>query len=55
MNDTMRIIKEDLDDIIDGKHIKPVFQPIISLRDGHVLGYEALSRLTKNSIFNNIE
>ena len=39
-------LKESLDQIICGKHIKTVFQPIISLRDGSVLGHEALSRVT---------
>lgn len=55
MNDIMAKIKEELDYIIDGKYIKSVFQPIVSLRDGQVLGYEALSRLTKNQQFGNIE
>lgn len=36
----------ELDKIIRGKHIKTVFQPIISLRNGEVCGYEALSRVT---------
>jgi EAL domain-containing protein (putative c-di-GMP-specific phosphodiesterase class I)/GGDEF domain-containing protein len=30
--------------ILHNKLIKIVFQPIVSLRDGHVLGYEALTR-----------
>jgi diguanylate cyclase (GGDEF)-like protein len=38
-----------LNDIIDNKRIKTVFQPIISLRDGSILGHEALSRLTHES------
>ena len=32
--------------IIENRHLKSVFQPIISLKSGHVLGYEALSRIT---------
>lgn len=40
---------EDLDHIIRNKQIKTVFQPIISLRDGSVLGHEALSRITCES------
>ncbi|MDR2745361.1 MAG: EAL and GGDEF domain-containing protein [Desulfovibrio sp.] len=32
--------------IIENRQIKTVFQPIISLRDGKVLGYEALSRVS---------
>lgn len=42
-------MKDALDYIIDNKQIKTVFQPIISLRDGSVLGYEALSRITYDS------
>lgn len=32
--------------ILEGEFIRPVFQPIVSLRTGDVLGYEALSRIT---------
>ena len=42
-------IKEALDYIIHNKHIKTVFQPIISLKDGSILGHEALSRITCES------
>ena len=41
--------------IIDKKKIKTVFQPIVSLRDGTVLGYEALSRITESQWNINIE
>lgn len=41
--------KEALDYIISHKKIKTVFQPIISLRDGNILGHEALSRITCDS------
>ncbi len=41
--------------IIEGVHIKPVFQPIISLRSGKVLGYEALSRITTVTCISCIE
>lgn len=45
--------KEALDYIIKNKLINIVFQPIVSLRDGKVLGHEALSRMTiKNEIQN---
>ncbi len=37
---------QDLKNIIDNRAIRTVFQPIISLRDGEVLGHEALSRIT---------
>lgn len=42
-------MKQQLDVIIDGQHLKTVFQPIVSLRDGSVLGQEALSRITCES------
>ncbi|HYE82531.1 MAG TPA: bifunctional diguanylate cyclase/phosphodiesterase [Clostridia bacterium] len=41
--------KEALNYIINNKQIKTVFQPIISLRDGSILGHEALSRITCES------
>lgn len=37
--------KEELLSIIEEGRIHPVFQPIVSLRDGQILGYEALSRI----------
>lgn len=48
-------IKEDLDFIICNKKIRTVFQPIISLRDGSVLGHEALSRITCDSKICNLD
>jgi EAL domain-containing protein (putative c-di-GMP-specific phosphodiesterase class I)/GGDEF domain-containing protein len=45
----------DLKKIIDEKAIKTVFQPIISLVDGEVLGHEALSRITCDSGIRNME
>ncbi|WFA08355.1 bifunctional diguanylate cyclase/phosphodiesterase [Tissierella sp. Yu-01] len=45
----------DLDYIIQNKKIKAVFQPIISLRNGSVLGHEALSRITHKCSINNPE
>lgn len=47
--------KEALKYIINNKQIKTVFQPIISIRDGVVLGYEALSRITCDSEIKNPE
>lgn len=35
-----------INSIIESKSISTVFQPIISLKDGLILGYEALSRMT---------
>ena len=43
---TMDMVTQDLSNIISNKEIMTVFQPIISLRDGEVLGHEALSRIT---------
>ncbi len=37
-------MKKLLDDIIKSENIRTVFQPIVSLVDGTILGYEALSR-----------
>lgn len=47
--------KKELDYIIDGQHVKTVSQPIVSLRDGSVLGHEALSRITCDSEITNPE
>lgn len=48
-------IREALDSIINERKIRTVFQPIISLKDGGILGHEALSRITENTIINNTE
>lgn len=48
-------LKKQLDEIIDGEQIRSVFQPVVSLRDGTVLGYEALSRMTRRSVIENSE
>ncbi|MEU4564581.1 EAL domain-containing protein [Actinoplanes sp. NPDC023936] len=34
----------DIHDVLDRRAVTPVFQPLIDLADGRVLGYEALSR-----------
>lgn len=45
-------IKEQLRTIVEEKRIKPVYQPIVSLVDGEILGYEALSRIDlENCLF----
>lgn len=51
----IELIKKELDDIIQHKRIRAVFQPIISLWDGFVLGYEALSRVTGESLIKSPE
>ncbi len=48
-------ITKQLDEIITGQHLKTVFQPIVSLRDGSVIGHEALSRITCESDIANPE
>lgn len=42
----------ELDYIIRNSEIKTVFQPIVSLRDGTILGHEALSRITSQCEIN---
>lgn len=37
-------------DVIENKKIRPVYQPIFSLKDGTVFGYEALSRISDPDI-----
>ena len=39
-----------LDTILESKNIIPIYQPIISLENGQVFGYEALSRISDNSL-----
>ena len=48
-------LKKQLSEIIKGKHIRTVFQPVVSLRDGTVMGYEALSRMTHKTAIANSE
>lgn len=48
-------IEDEIARIIDSKQIKTVFQPIISLRDGSILGHEALSRITGETFIKNPE
>lgn len=48
-------LKIDLDRIIDEKQIRTVFQAIVSLRDGTVVGHEALSRITCETGIANVD
>lgn len=41
---------KDFNNIIENKEVSTVFQPIISLKNGEILGYEALSRGPINSL-----
>lgn len=49
------MVKQELEYIIKNKQIKSVFQPIISLKDGQVLGHEALSRISCQSMIRDTE
>lgn len=51
----MKLLKEDFNDILKNQRIKPVFQPIVSLTDGKIIGYEALSRIVKPKEIQNSE
>lgn len=53
--DELTVLSEKLQEIINKSQISSVFQPIVSLRDGSVLGYEALSRGPKGSELENPE
>lgn len=44
-----------LERILEGKLIKPVYQPIVWLTDGKIYGYEALSRISDKKLDMNIE
>jgi len=48
-------IKMEFDTILREKLIRPVYQPIVSLTDGSILGYEALSRITLEKCSFNVE
>lgn len=45
-------LRERFFEVLDKKQIKTVFQPIVSLRDGIIYGYEALSRGPHNTGLN---
>lgn len=51
----MEMIRKDLEDIIEHKRIYSVYQPVVSLTDGEILGYEALSRIEEPSMIGNPE
>lgn len=55
LNDLSSNYLKELDKIIANQLITSVFQPIVSLRDGTILGYEALSRGPADSILANPE
>ncbi|HBG08283.1 MAG: hypothetical protein A2075_11745 [Geobacteraceae bacterium GWC2_58_44] len=47
--------RREIEEIIAGGLITPLFQPIVSLGDGAILGYEALSRMTRPGLLHNSE
>lgn len=51
----MADMEKELRDIIEKGRIRSVFQPIVSLRDGNILGFEALSRIEGKTDIINIE
>ena len=52
----LRLIKEEqFWEIVENELIYPVYQPIVSLRDGEVMGYEALSRISMENCLINTE
>lgn len=55
MNETERALGDEFMEILKQEKIKTVFQPIISLKTGELLGYEALSRGPQKSFFENPE
>lgn len=48
-------LKKELEQIIEDELIYPVFQPIVDLSSGEILGYEALSRLKKTDVIKDPE
>lgn len=46
--------RKEFYEILENKMIYPVYQPIVSLADGSVLGYEALSRINRKNTQINI-
>lgn len=39
----MKLLKEEFNDILEKQRIKAVFQTIVSLSDGTIIGYKALN------------
>lgn len=50
-----RVLGDEFMEILHKEEIKTVFQPIISLKNGELLGYECLSRGPQESYFENPE
>jgi len=50
MKDEKQVEREILDKILESEFITPTYQPIVSLKDGTIFGYEALSRISEKDI-----
>lgn len=55
MSENRTSIQKQLEYIIEEKKIYPVYQPIVSLKTGQILGYEALSRISYEACTFNVE
>lgn len=55
MDNIPEIKRKQFNEILDLKKITTVYQPIVSLKDGNILGFEALSRITLEECTFNIE
>jgi len=47
----MANLREEFDDIVDGRRVTAVFQPVVELASARVVGYEALARGPRGSHF----
>jgi diguanylate cyclase (GGDEF)-like protein len=54
-NTLEELASETLEEVLKGGCVQPVYQPIVSLQDGQVFGYEALSRVYMNGFRMSIE
>ncbi|UUZ93744.1 EAL and GGDEF domain-containing protein [Paenibacillus sp. P25] len=48
--DRQGALRQELTEILERKGLSTIYQPIVSLMGGHVLGYEALTRGPRNSM-----
>ncbi len=55
MYDCVVKTKQNIKSVLQNNELYAVYQPIISLKNGQIEGYEALSRINNNSNFSNLE
>lgn len=55
MSEDRTMLKKQMEQIIEKKKVYPVYQPIVSLKSGEILGYEALSRISLENCSFNVE